>query len=42
MVKISAIRDNGVHVSTHTMTLDKFKRLAKDPAGFWLFQTSPF
>lgn len=42
MVKITVMRDDGRHAATETMTGDKFKRLMKDPNGFWLYPRRPF
>ena len=41
-IRLSVVRDNGVHVSTYTMKTTKFKKLMEDPEGFWLFKTRPF
>lgn len=41
-VKVSVIRDNGTHASTHTMSVRKFKKKMQDPEGFWVFPTRPF
>lgn len=41
-VKVSVIRENGLHVSTLVMTNGKFNTLMKDPRGFWVFQDKPF
>ena len=41
-IRLSVVRDNGVHASTYTMKITKLKKLMEDPEGFWLFKTRPF